>query len=273
MTILMGDTGKVALGTLKTFSFEVYMTEDALGTLPLPNSEGSTNQVAYTIQQAHLPSVNPIPYSMKYIGVILVSGRATTACNISYRIFKNGVSIASASVAVASNQYWSWQHNRWYDVQVGDVLEVRMWSNQADSTMDYSCLKVYPANVVLTAPGTLMKDFTVSTTVTGGTANPNPTGLGLRTSASVSNIYSIFTQVSNAGNSTPGVGNGNGCIAIGDGNWQAFPCIMSHSLGSIRLGAGGDTASASSASATHATDLRYFRPIVPSTVTFRELNI
>lgn len=267
MTILWGDTGKNAYGPLKTFTFQCATPrETALGTLSLPNAEGTTNQVSYTVQQSDLPSVTPSPVSMKYLACIITSGKCTTAATINYRIFKNGTSLTTSNFGGSANQYWTNNHWRWYDIQVGDVLEVRHWSNQTDTTLDYACLMIYPATVVLSKVGTILKDLTYTNATT--TSNPTPTGAGVRT-ISISNTGNLNWSVgSNAslGLSTATYGQG-----VTSGTPLIIPFFHSHSTGTIRLNYGGDISGTVTNGANNATLISIQKNGIPATVSFREI--
>jgi hypothetical protein len=238
MTVLWGDTGKVITGPLKTFTFQTATPREvSLGNITLPNAEGTTNQISFTVQQSDLPTITPNPVSMKYAVNIIASGKCVTAANVSFRIFKNGVSLATTNTTGTANQFWSQNHWRWYDVAVGDVLEVRIWSNQIDTTLDYSGIMIVPTNVVLSKPNTILKDLTYTI---GTTANqPNISGAGVR-SAVVGNNQSVLIMVANVSNAGLGNTNGGLSVTVSSGNILTFPYIFSAPLGVIRALVGGD---------------------------------
>lgn len=265
MSLLIGDTGKMAVGPLKTFNFQTFQREISLGVLTLPTTEPATSQIIFTVQQSDLVNITPKAISTKHSALILASGKCVTAATISYRVLKNGVSITTASTTGTANQFWSQNHWRWYDVQVGDVLEVRAWSNQTDTTVDYTCLQLYPSAVVLSPIGMIMSDIACSPQ--NLTSNPTPTGAGVRT-VNVANTGGFnITASDNAA-----VGNSSGTVNIPATSSITYTvyATKSNSFGIYRLpflDAGAGTTSPFN----NATQSSLQKQTIPSSITFREV--
>lgn len=165
MSLLIGDTGKSQIGPLKSFVITPGTGRDTLlGTaLTLPTTEPATAQVSFTVQSSDLPTISPsVP--MLYNAALYVSGKIGAAASvINYRVLKNGVSVAQAAGAsAAATQFWAHSHWRTFDVQIGDVLEVKYWAVQADVTLDFYGLVVFPSQPDVTKRGTLLKDLTLT---------------------------------------------------------------------------------------------------------------
>jgi hypothetical protein len=96
---------------------------------------------------------------MKHFGVVLCSGKAPSGGSISYRVLKNGVSQASGTSAAAVNQFWTHTYYNFGEVQIGDVLEVRLWANVTDIYMDFNAIWGAPSQPEVTKRGTLLKDL------------------------------------------------------------------------------------------------------------------
>jgi hypothetical protein len=156
MTTLLGDTGKLAQGPLKTFNLSFATpTETLLGTPvgSLPTANPGTPQITITVQTSDLPIISPSPKSLKYSATLYAAGKNTDAASqtINYQCYKNGVAIpgATGSQAVATNTFWTLSNYRFYDIAVGDVLGVSLWCASANMNYDYYALTVYPTRVEL----------------------------------------------------------------------------------------------------------------------------
>jgi hypothetical protein len=122
--------------------------ETLLGTPEtLPTSEPGTAQISYTVADGDLPSFNSPPYQKKFIAVLIGAGKAVTSAIIYFRMKKNGASVATGSNSVSANYYYTWQCY-FYDVAVGDVLELALWSNQTDSNWDYKAFQIQVSRLI-----------------------------------------------------------------------------------------------------------------------------
>lgn len=255
MSVLTGDSGKSVAGVLKTFNFTYPIPREDLQGTPqiLPTTEPATSQCIYTIQQSDLPTITPTPKSVKWTVGIVTSGKAISTATPNYRILKNGASVTTAAgSSVAANNFWALTHWRWLDVQVGDVLEVRLWSTVSDTNYDYSAIFVYPTNVVLTPPNVMTKDVTI---VSSNTASPSLT----QGTPSVSNFGSlcVFPTTSTF---TAGLG----------ASTYTLPVYMPHPTQGFCKVVNGDTSA--SGVGNHATSHPlYQKNSAPISISFREM--
>jgi hypothetical protein len=114
----------------------------------LPTSEPETPQITYTVTATDLPSLSLTPYKKVWVASVFGAGRVVTAATIYYRMKKNGVSVKSASLSVSANFYYTC-HCFFYDVKVGDVLELALWSNKTDSNWDYKAYQIQVSRLIL----------------------------------------------------------------------------------------------------------------------------
>jgi hypothetical protein len=138
------------LTSLKTLNITYQTPQETLLGTPetLPTSEPGTPQISYTVAEGDLPSFSITPYQKKFIATIVGAGKVVTAATIYYRMKKNGVSVNTSSSSVSANNYYTWNCN-FYDVAVGDVLELALWSNQTDSNWDYKALHTRVSRLIL----------------------------------------------------------------------------------------------------------------------------
>lgn len=93
------------------------------------------------------------PYELPHIktACLIVAGTnpGPTSGQISYRLLKNGVSVATGGQTVyADSAFWSHCHYRFFDVKAGDVLAVKMWANQPNAYIhDFYRVVVYPTRI------------------------------------------------------------------------------------------------------------------------------
>lgn len=181
MTIQWGDTGKIAYGPLKTYTFAFATPRETLLGTPvgsLPTTNPGTPQITMTIQQSDLPIISPNSQSLKYTAILFVAGKNTDAASqtINYQCYKNGavVSGATGSQSVATNNFWTFSFYRFYDVSVGDVLGASLWSASANINYDYYSIVILPSRVSL-GNAYINKDVTYSnfTAVSLNSGNPS----------------------------------------------------------------------------------------------------
>lgn len=264
MTILYGDNGKVSVGNLKTFTINLATPLETLkaagSEIALPATEpasGAAGTVSYTIQASDLPTITPSPFSVKYSAYLYLSGKNTSGSTvtISYSIYKNGTQIVGAQnqAGVTNNLFWTQSHYRFFDVQVGDVLEARVWCATTGAYLDYYALQVLPTRIEVTK-SPIVQD------VTFALVNPTLT-LGTPVVAQTGNWN--FYLMSNTG-----------AIAVGNSATTTFSvaCINSSTNGfSGRLSNGDGTINTTLQ--THATNHpSYFRNAYPSSISFREVS-
>jgi hypothetical protein len=137
------------LSSAKTLNISYVTPQETLLDTPetLPTTEPSTGQVQYTVASVDLPTLSlPIP-SKIWVGLVYAAGKAVTAATISWRMKKNGASVATGTISVAANTFWT-LCTGFSGVAVGDVLEIALWSNVADSNWDYKAYQVQVSRIM-----------------------------------------------------------------------------------------------------------------------------
>lgn len=144
--------------------------ETLLGTPEtLPTTEPGTAQVSYTLSS--LLSFSFPVYNRLDVVCVYAAGKAVTAATISWRMKRNGTSIATGSFAVAANTFYTISAFFLPSIApyVGDVYEIALWSNQTDSNWDFKGLALRPSRftptpdvntVIVQVSGTVMSSQT-----------------------------------------------------------------------------------------------------------------
>ena len=115
-------------------------------TLPTTEPSAGNEQVKYTVASGDLPTFSISVKSNIWIALVYAAGKAVTAATISWRMKKNGTSLASSSISVGANTYYTL--NCFFNTfVVGDVLTVSLWSNKTDSNWDYNAYQVQPSRI------------------------------------------------------------------------------------------------------------------------------
>lgn len=198
MTIQWGDSGRASIGSFKKFVCTLPKPQETYLSSPLtlPTSEPVTGQIIFTVQDSDIPVFEPVSLPCHYSAFVLASGKAgAVAAPISYRILKNGVSIAQVNSSnFVAGQFWTLTLYRWYDVLPGDELEVRLWTTQTDYNLDYYAMYVIAVDIDPIKRGTILSNFTATTTV------PKLTGAGVPQSitAGTTGSYLIRPYSNNA---------------------------------------------------------------------------
>lgn len=262
MTIQWGDTGKIAYGPLKTYTFSLATPNETLLGTPvasLPTANPGTPQITITIGNSDLPTISPSPISVKYCAILYVGGKNTDAAaqTINYQCYKNGgaVSGATGSQSVASNNFWTMSHYRFYDVSVGDVLGVSLWSASANMNYDYYALVVYPTrpNIGKAAINTnVAYGALINPSLTKGTPNVVFSNNPLIYPVNTANNFSL-----------------NGAMTFGTLSWSLnSPTVAYYAFQTYHS----DNTTSSTTSDTSATYRpNYRRSTIPSTISFREI--
>jgi hypothetical protein len=166
-------------------------------TVTLPTSEPATAQISYTIQASDLCTISPsVP--MKNFAVIHVHGKGGTAGSLSYRTIKNTVSQATASLAYSANFYLNCTFHNIGEVQIGDVIEIKLWSNQSDAYIDFHGTYCTPAQPQCFKPNVLIKDLTWSMGGFSTSAGSVPFSNAGFTLTASNTLNGIFYPLSNA---------------------------------------------------------------------------
>ena len=114
----------------------------------LPTSEPVTPQIGYTVATIHLPTFDIPPYRKIWIACLYGAGYFPSAGVLYWRMKKNGVSVASGTASVPAGYYYT-VNAFFYDVAVGDLLELALWSSVTDSNWDYKAYQVQVTRVIL----------------------------------------------------------------------------------------------------------------------------
>lgn len=178
MTIQYGDTGKVTYGTLKKFTLTPATPRETLNGIPtsLPIAEPGTAQISFTVQSSDLPTISPAPISLKYTAILYAAGKNTDAASqtVSYRLLKNSISVTSgASSSVVTNNFYTLSFYQLFDVSIGDVLEIKLWSASANVNFDYFALVILPTRVNV-GSSYLNKDVVYGSTTTATLTQGTP---------------------------------------------------------------------------------------------------
>ncbi len=143
--------------------------------IALPTSEPGSGQVQFTVAAGHLPTFSFAPFSYLWCSSVGGSGKVATAATISWKMYKTPfggarAQIATGSTAVTANYYWT-LIGGFYDMAVGDVLEMVIWSNQTDSDYRWKGLRVQPTRVWPVQDGSVLLNVSatqVQNTWSGG---------------------------------------------------------------------------------------------------------
>jgi hypothetical protein len=138
------------LTSLKTLNITYQTPQETLLGTPetLPTSEPGTPQISYTVADGNLPAFNMGVYAKKWIAYIIGAGQFVTAGSVYWRIKKNGASVATGNSLISSYAYYT-VNCYFYDVAVGDVLELALWSTVADSNWLYKAYQIQLTRLIL----------------------------------------------------------------------------------------------------------------------------
>jgi hypothetical protein len=227
--------------------------------LTLPTAEPATAQISFTIQETDLPTISPkVP--MQYFVNPVVSGKVGAAAStIAYRILKNGANVATITpgASAAATQFWTHNHWRLPDVKVGDVIDIKYWAAQADVTLDFYGLVVYPSQPEVAKRGAILRKLTFSNPITA----PN-----FVTAFTVNNTAGYYLNPT-----TPPAYN---VIATNTNHPFEFPTIEFNSTyGLFRHGVGEGNGLPQTAQYANATTRQQQKNWFPQNISFREIRI
>jgi hypothetical protein len=169
-------------------------------------------------------------------------------------------------VTTANNWTYSAVSNNSLNIKIGDVFEMKVWSNQTDTQLDYYALVIYPTRICGTKQGTIIKDLTfgwsptISHTLSQGrlpTANVNAShGTIINTPQGINVTSTINLQIpaSSQGStdvSVVGTLVGQLCTYYGDYGLRATIGFRQHA----------------------SNHPYYEKNNLPSTITFREISL
>lgn len=171
MTIQVGDTGRVATGSLKSYSITLNPSETLLGTpvtLPSTNPGNAGAQVTFTISASTFPTITPPPVYVKYTAVVLIAVKngSGASATVSWQSYKNGTAgVSGTTASIPNGNYCTIESNQYYDfLAAGDTFNFSLYTSAASVTLDYFYLVLLPTRL---QPGSsyINKDvaFTFST--------------------------------------------------------------------------------------------------------------
>lgn len=170
------------LTSLKTLNITYQTPQETLLDTPetLPTSEPATPQIGYTVQDSDLPVLSIGCYKKVYVAMVFGAGKFTTAGTLYYRMKKNGASVYSSSSSVSANYYYT-AIAFFFDVKVGDLLELALWSSVSDSNWDYKAFQVQISRLIILNKPRLMAqcNFAVALNPTLTLGNPTCTNHSL----------------------------------------------------------------------------------------------
>jgi hypothetical protein len=136
--------------SLKTLNITYQTPQETLLGTPetLPTSEPATPQISYTVASGDLPTFNLSPYQKKWVAIVFGAGKAVSAASIYYRMKKNGATVNTGFYSVSAGNYYTLSCF-FYDVAVGDVLELALWSTVSDSNWDYKAYQIQVSRLIL----------------------------------------------------------------------------------------------------------------------------
>jgi hypothetical protein len=169
-------------GPLKTVAVTMQNPQETFQGTPttLPTSEPAIPQVKYTVSSGDLPSFNVKPDSVKYIAVMFAGGLASADTLIHYRMKKNGSSVYSSSNICDATFYWTLNCG-FYDVSVGDILEIALWGDVSGANWDYNAYQIHSTRVLMKSSCPIFTPFNITSVsahpvLTQG--NPHSGGVG-----------------------------------------------------------------------------------------------
>jgi len=138
-----------AYTSLKTLNITYQTPKETLLATPvtLPTSEPATPQIGYTVSEVDLPALSMGVYRKKWVAIVIGAGKFVTGGALYWRMKKNGVSVASGSAYPGSNYYYTVEAF-FYDVAVGDLLELALWSSVSDSNWDYKAFQIQVTRLI-----------------------------------------------------------------------------------------------------------------------------
>lgn len=137
--------------------------ETLLSPVTLPTTEPPTPQIGYTVAETHLPTFSIGVHRPIYVAYLIGTGQFTTAGTLYWRMKKNYVSVHLGSTVVSTNYYYT-VNCFFYDVKVGDVLELALWSSVTDSNYHYHAFQIYLTRLIPINNPRLLAFFKIVTT-------------------------------------------------------------------------------------------------------------
>lgn len=263
MTILWGDTGLISYGTLREISFSYpTMRETSNLSITLPTTEPVIPQISYIVQQDDLVTFSGMsPISYDIIPILYVNGQiGSVSTTLNYRMLLNDVSIVqSSSTNQSANAYFTYTFHRYLPVNVGDKISISIWSNQADTVLNYHSFTTLLTRMQLAPMNALLKDVKYGVGIAQPTYAQSPTPVFVASTQSYlvlpSNLVSsAITMVINPTNS-----------------YTMYAMMQDPTYKSGRINYG-DAINSVTIALDPANKFRPYRNWMPTTISFREIR-
>jgi hypothetical protein len=242
--------------------------------ISIPTSEPLTAQISYTVQQSDLPTITPSISIGNVVGIYMTGANSKVAgSTLTYTVYKNGVSLITTTTTsiVNTQNCWGMVHWRWTNVQVGDLLEVKVWATTGTATgftIDYSNMRTYanqPDIGLTSAKSKLLKDVKVTIGITQTPTISPATANGTTTSWNIANSGSPVFYPCSVNSAT-----------INVGATMTIPLLQPYINGSTNTGlyrnTNGDTSPNITTSYSHTSLRQYQVNYQVSAIEYRELR-
>jgi hypothetical protein len=137
--------------SLKTLTITYRTPQETLLSTPqsLPTTEPSTPQISYTVASTDLPTLS-LKVTKTWTALLYGAGRNTgsTSQTLYWRMKKNGTNVATNSSTITQNYYYT-VNAYFYDISVGDVLELSLWASSSNLNWDYKAFQVQVTRINL----------------------------------------------------------------------------------------------------------------------------
>lgn len=218
----------------------------------LPISEPATAQIKITITSAMLPVWSPYELPHVKTAILYAAGRNTSGATkkVYYRILKNGVNIATGSGSTLSGNNYTYNHYNFLGVNVGDVLDCKLWADGMGCNWAHKSAIVVPTRCGPAA--TLVHNMVVAIVKAPPLTQGNP-------SASNANSYLFHADEQ--------------WVTLGEvSTWRYAACFSAAQSRLFRSGAG-DTGQMSEFRTSQTAYPYYRQPFVLSRIAYTPLNL
>jgi len=189
------------ISTKKTFTTTsgpyTNVTLETPATIPLSD----TTKYGKTLVAGDFPTFSFTPESVKYVGRVCVSGLNSSGGNvtINYQMYKNDAAVGvPGNASVATARYYHADCS-FYDVSVGDKLEVSVWgSSDTNVTVTNHMTHVAPTRILPTSKNVIdvTETYTMETPSVGTPLKYNSRGyIGLGEYALATDTVNVTSPV------------------------------------------------------------------------------
>jgi len=133
---------------LKVIEFTYSASKEELLAVPeiLPTTEPEIGQVKYTVAETDLPTYTVPPVSQAFVATLIGGGYYPSTGYLYVKICLNGVVVATFTGYIAATDYYT-ALGYIGDVNVGDVVEMKLQSSVTDSEFDYRAYQLLPTTI------------------------------------------------------------------------------------------------------------------------------